>query len=175
MGPRRRARRVATGAPARPMPRVQLPRVNLDMLTRSEFWLNKVGVGLLLLGVAFLFKYSVDQGWLTPPLRVGFGLLIGAVLLERGLRFAETRPQFSQVLLGGGIGAFYITGFAAYQLLHVVPYVAAFGFMIAVTGLAFGLALRQNTPTLSLIGTIGGFATPFILIRSTRGGRPGGL
>jgi hypothetical protein len=155
--------------PPRPMPRVQLPRVNLDMLTRSEFWLNKVGVGLLLLGVAFLFKYSVDQGWLTAPLRVGFGLLIGAVLLERGLRFAETRPQFSQVLLGGGVGAFYITGFAAYQLLHVVPYAAAFGFMIAVTGLAFGLALRQNTPTLSLIGTIGGFATPFILYTAQPG------
>jgi hypothetical protein len=163
------------GAPRMPQPRqvpqlsLQVPKINLDMLKRSEFWLNKVGVGLLLLGVAFLFKYSVDQGWLTPALRVGFGLLIGAVLLERGLRFAERRPQFSQVLLGGSIGAFYITGFAAYQLLHLVPYAAAFGFMIAVTGLAFGLALRQNTPTLSLIGTIGGFATPFILYTDQRG------
>ena len=72
--------------------------------------------------------------------------------------------------MGGGIGAFYITGFAAYQLLHVIAtYVAALSFIIAVTGLAFGLALA-DAPTLSLIGTIGGFAAPAILYTDQRGG-----
>lgn len=32
-----------------------MPAVRFDALRSSEFWLNKVGIGLLLLGVAFLF------------------------------------------------------------------------------------------------------------------------
>jgi len=47
-------------------------RPRFDLIRDGEFWLNRSGIGLLLLGVAFLFKYSVDQGWLTPPVRVRF-------------------------------------------------------------------------------------------------------
>ena len=38
-----------------------------------QFWISRVGIGLLLAGVVYLFKYAVDQGWLTPPIRVAFG------------------------------------------------------------------------------------------------------
>lgn len=46
-----------TGGPLAWLPAVQ-PVLN------GEFWLSKVGIGLLLLGVAFLFKYSIEQGYL---------------------------------------------------------------------------------------------------------------
>lgn len=128
-----------------------------------EWWLNKVGVGLLLFGVAFLFKFSVDQGWLTPGVRVGIGLSIGVVLVLTGLRVYGERRAFSQVLLGGGVGTFYITGFAAFQLYGLVAYPVAVAFMVAVTLLAFTLALRQNGMALALIGGAGGFGTPFVL------------
>ena len=32
-------------------------------VSQGEFWLNKIGIALLLLGLGFLFKYSVDQAW----------------------------------------------------------------------------------------------------------------
>ena len=69
-------------------------------MRESEYWLNKIGIGLLLLGVVFLFKYSIDQGWITPAVRVGFGLAIGIILLAVGLRLHSSRRHFSQVLLG---------------------------------------------------------------------------
>ncbi len=128
-----------------------------------EWWLNKVGVGLLLFGVAFLFKFSVDQGWLTPGVRVGIGLLIGAVLVGIGLRVYGERRAFSQVLLGGGIGTFYITGFAAFQLYGLVSYPVAVAFMVSVTLLAFTFSIRQNGMALALVGAAGGFGTPFVL------------
>ena len=41
-------------------------------LSSGEWWLNKLGIGLLLFGVAFLFIYSVERGWIGPWTRVGF-------------------------------------------------------------------------------------------------------
>ena len=156
--------------------RFRLP-FDLGGLRSGEWWLNKVGIALLLFGVAFLFKFSWDQGWLqvllTPWVRVGLGLAIGGALVYLGLRVYEGRRAFGQVLLGGGIGVFYITGFAAFQVLRLLPYPVAFGFMVAVTLLAFVLSLRQNEASLSLIGTLGGFATPFVLY--TEAGPLGGL
>jgi len=130
----------------------------------KENWLYWIGIGLLLLGVIFLFNYSIEQGWLIPPIRSAFGLLLGGTLFWLGFtRFAgdKIRP----FLMGAGIGAFYITGFATFQLYSFLTYPVAFSFMIAVTILSFGTSIRQNSATLALIGTLGGLATPFMLYR----------
>ncbi|CAN5732907.1 hypothetical protein BH24ACT22_BH24ACT22_14150 [soil metagenome] len=134
-----------------------------------EWWLNKIGIGLLLFGVVFLFKFSVDQGWLIPEVRVGVGLALGATLVWLGLRVYEERRAFSQVMLGGGIGTFYITGFAAFQLYALVPYALAFVFLVVVTLLAFTLSVRQDDAALALIGAAGGFGTPFLLYDGSGG------
>ena len=106
-------------------------------VNREEFWLNRLGIGLLLLGVAFLFKYSIDQGWIVPEVRVAFGIALGIVLFVLGWRLQQQRAALSQILIGGSIGTFYITGFAAYQLFGFLTYSAAFVWMVAVTVLAF--------------------------------------
>ena len=141
--------------------------LDFDVLKRSEFWINKVGIGLLLLGLAFLFKYSLDQGWLAlvlvPPVRIAFGLVLGSVLLAFGLRMHSTRRHYSQVLMGGSVASYYVTGYASYELFHLAPYWLAFAFMVAVTLLAFALAIWQNESILSLIGTVGALATPIVL------------
>ncbi|NIS09515.1 MAG: DUF2339 domain-containing protein, partial [Candidatus Dadabacteria bacterium] len=82
----------------------------------SEFLLNKIGIGLLLLGIVFLFKFSIDKGWITPAIRVVFGLALGTGLLLTGFRTYGNRRHFSLVLLGGAIATFYICGFAAFNL-----------------------------------------------------------
>lgn len=135
-------------------------------MRRGEYWLNKVGIGLLLFGVAFGFKYSVDQGWLTPWIRVVSGLLLGGTLMGIGLHIRTRRRHFSQVLIGGAVATWYITGFSAFQLFGLVSYPVAFVFMIAVTALSLLLSLRQNEPVLALIGVLGGLGTPFLLYSS---------
>jgi uncharacterized membrane protein len=139
----------------------------------GEWWLNKVGIGLLLLGVAFLFVYSVERGWIGPWARVAVGAAIGASLIAVGLRVYQDRRAFSQVLLGGGIGALYITVFAAFQMYSLLPYPVAFSLMVAVTLLAVGFSLHQDGVALSLIGVLGGLGTPFLL--HTDAGTLGGL
>ena len=134
-----------------------------SLLLGSEDWLSKLGVGLLLFGVAFLFRYSIAAGWLTPVVRVLFGALLGGSLAGLGLRLRERRKRLSQILMGGSSATFYSTVFAAYQLYGLVAYPLAFGGMIAVTALTFLLAIREDDGVLAVVGAIGGLGTPFVL------------
>jgi uncharacterized membrane protein len=158
-------------SPTKPSPVSSQPsRKSFELpknMRTSEYWLNKIGIGLLLFGIAFLFKYSIDQGWLTPPVRVGFGVILGVGLVCAGLRISTDRIHFSQVLIGGGIATFYITGFAAFQVLTLISYPVAFTFMVSVTLLAFILSLKQNGVVLVLIGAMGGLGTPLLLYTGT--------
>ena len=136
------------------------PKSNVE---RSEAWLKIIGIVLLLLGVGFLFKYSIDQGWITEWVRVGAGMLTGCVLFGVGLRVMNKRDGFSQVMFGGGIAAWYISGFAAFQMYSLVSHPIAFAFMVAVTLLAFFLSIRRGREILAVVGVVGGLSTPFLL------------
>jgi len=139
----------------------------------GEYWLSRIGIGLLLLGLVFLFKYAIDQGWLTPAIRVAFGVALGILLIVLGLRARRQRPQFSPLFLGGGVASFYISGFAAFQLFHLVSHPQALGFMAGVTLLAWVLSIRERQAVLSVIGLVGGLGTPFLLY--TESGSMSGL
>lgn len=156
-----------------PPPRPSKPVFTIpEHMQKFEYWLNKVGIGLMLFAVVFLFKYSIDQGWLTPSVRVMFGLALGVAFIVLGLRLSKKRHHFALVLLGGGIATFYITGFAAFQILELVSHPASFGFMVGVTVLSFVLSLHQDDAILSIIGTLGGLGTPFLLYTG-QGNLPG--
>ena len=150
-------------SPPTPSQNVIPQRPSSTVVGNSESWLKIVGIGLLLFGVGFLFKFSVEQGWLTERVRIGFGLALGTGLLVTGIRLQADRRPFSQVLLGGGVATYYITGFAAYQLYALLAHPVAFAFMGAVTLFAFFLALRQQAAILSVVGAVGGLGTPFLL------------
>lgn len=138
-------------------------RRGLDWVRLGEDWLGRVGVLLLLLGLAFLYRYAVDRGWITPWLRVGFGALVGVALLALGLYRTRSRPLYSQVLLGGSVAVLYLTGWAAQALYGLVPWTVGMSWMATVTVLALALAERREHQVLAVIGAAGGLATPFLL------------
>lgn len=155
--------------PATPQPNQQsaTPKPNnhntFDDLFSGEFWFNKIGIALVLLALALLFKLAIDRGWVTPPIRVGLGLMMATSLLGVGIWLNAQRPKLATVLLGGALVSYYLTGFAAYQMYALIPHPIALAFMICITIGAFGLAMYQDDGMLAIIGTLGGLATPFLL------------
>ena len=135
----------------------------LDNLKRSEFWFNKIGIGLLLLGIGFLFKYSIDQGWLGPISRIAIGALLSIALLTIGIIFHESRKAFAEVLQGGGFAGLYLTIFAAFQWYELLPYSVAISLAALVSVGAGYLSLQQNRLSLSLIAVLGALTAPFLL------------
>jgi len=133
-----------------------------------RYWFRILGIGLLLLGTVFIFKYSHDESRTIMALRVAVGVAMGLGLIAIGYRMRHSEPHFGSVLSGGGIAIWYITGFAAFQLFDLVAVLPAFAFMTLVTLFAFALAIRQGVVALSVIGAIGGLGTPWLLYETDR-------
>jgi uncharacterized membrane protein len=163
-----RAGRVRPEAPPVVRPRSTRAPIGPSVWTRlvargPQFWISRIGIALVLLAVVFLFDYAIEKGWLTPPIRVAFGVALGVCLTAIGLRVQRAERWFSQLRCGGASATWYITGFAAFQLLHVVSYPVAFAFMVVVTAFTLWMGMRQDEPVLGVLGALGGFGTPFLL------------
>ena len=140
---------------------------DLGILSPGGTFLSRVGIVLLLLSVAFFFKYSIDQGWLTEWIRLALGVMAGIILVVLGFKGASKGEPLGTVLAGGGIATFFITGYVGHQWFELVSYPVAFGFLVAVSGLGIVLALRSGLQALAMVGLIGALATPLLLTAPT--------
>lgn len=138
---------------------------------RPENWVDKIGIALLLVGLAFLYRWTVEHGLLTPVIRVGFGLAVGVGLGIAGWKIRQDRHRLSQIMLGAASVAFYITLYSAHYFYELLPYAVAFGAMTAVVVATFIVANAERDPALAVVAAIGGFATPLLL--SSDGNIPG--
>ena len=161
--------------PPPPPPPSRAPRQPFD-------WESLVGVKLfswiagiaLVLAAIFFFKYSVEHGWLRPAIRAAIGLITGtALIVICELRVSRGYKTTANALHGAGIAILYATLFATYALWHLAPAAVVFGAMLIVTAIAVALSIRRDSIFISLLGLLGGFATPALL--STGENRPIGL
>jgi hypothetical protein len=120
-------------------------------------------VTFVLLSLGFLLKYSFDQGWITPLLRLWGGAVVATILLIVGLRIRTARRLYSQILLGGAIAIYYLVAYAGHQFYGLIPFLGAVALTAAVTLLALVLADRQETDSLAVLGVSGGLLSPFLL------------
>jgi len=130
----------------------------------------KVGMLVLLAGVAALLKYASEQGWLQLPVELRLaGVAAAAVAgLVFGWRQRMAKPAFALALQGGAIGVLLLVVFAAFKLYGLMPAGAAFGLsVVLVAGLGV-LAVLQDSRTLAVLGILAGFLAPIWL--STGGG-----
>lgn len=121
--------------------------------------------GILFALTAILFlRYSIDHGWLKPPIRMAMGLAMGAGLLVlTELRVARRYAITANALGAAGIVALFSTLFAAHTLWHLLGPIPTFVLMVLVAAVAVGLSIRNNSLFIALLGLVGGFATPILL------------
>ncbi|MBL8260775.1 MAG: DUF2339 domain-containing protein [Xanthomonadaceae bacterium] len=125
----------------------------------------KIGMLVLLAGVASLLKYASDQGWVSVPMELRLGGIAAAAIA--GLVFAwrqrDTRRSFALSLQGGAIGVLMLVTFAAFKLYGFIEAGPAFAITILLVAGLGVLAVLQNALALAVFGLLAGFLAPIWL------------
>ena len=144
-------------APAAAPPRRIETHIGLTLI-------NRVGVVTLVLGIAFFFKWAVDNEWIGPAGRVMLGVIAGlAALAIADVLWRKGQHTFAQGGTAVGLGILYLAVYAAFAYYQLIPQALAFAFMVATTALAGVLALRYASVAMAMLGLIGGYLTPILL------------
>ena len=135
-------------------------------------WLVWLGGVTLALGGVFLVKYSVEQGWLGPLVRVLLGLLFGLALTVGGeaLRrrplqqaIAAIGPNYiPPALTAAGLAIAFVSLYAAFALYGLMNPLTAFVALAVLAAAAIALSLLQG-PFIALLGLVGGYLTPALV------------
>jgi uncharacterized membrane protein len=153
--------------PAPPLAAAPPVKPKTDLEKRiGQYWLNRIGIVAVLVGVSFFLKWAFDNGWIGPSGRVLIGIIAGIGLVLWSERFrAKGQVPFSYSLKAVGIGTLYLSFWAAAQFFSppLISVEMAFLAMLAVTAATIVLALTQNAELLVAFALIGGFSTPLLL------------
>src|SRR5688500_13800374 len=82
------------------------PKSDIEKII-GENLINKIGIAILIIGVAIGTKYSIDHELISPVTRMILGYLVGFGLLGVGLKLKKNYLNFSAVLVSGAIAIMY--------------------------------------------------------------------
>jgi uncharacterized membrane protein len=152
------------------VPAREKPGFDWEALVGVKLFSWIAGVALLL-GAIFFLRYSIDRGWLMPPVRMAIGIVVGILLLVLcEMKAAQKYRITANAVDASAIAILFSTFYAAHALWHLIGGAAAFAFLGLVTIVAVLLSIRRDSLFIALLGLIGGFATPALL--STGENRP---
>jgi uncharacterized membrane protein len=139
------------------------PRFDWESLVGVKLFSAIAGIALVLAAIFFL-RYSIDHGWLQPPVRVLIGIVVAVALLAVcEMKAARRYPVTANALDAAAIAILFSTFFAAHALWALIPGIVAFGLLAIVTALAVLLSIRRESLFIAVLGLLGGFSTPALL------------
>lgn len=132
------------------------------------------GIVLALAGV-LLFKYSIEQGLISPAVRVIGATIVGlaCIVAAQLPRWRENYESTANALAGAGVVVLYAAFWAAKALYGFIGMPVAFTLMSLVTASCCLLSIRHDSKFIALLGLVGGFLTPLMI--SSGSDRPLGL
>lgn len=134
-----------------------------------EAWLEGrmlavVGGIALLLGAIFFLSLAFSRGWITEPMRVLIGLVVGAGLLALGeLAFSKLRGLLGPVLVAVGIAMVSVALLAATRLYGLVPVEVGLAGSLLAAIAAAAIAIRHDSELVGAFGLIAVLAAPPVL------------
>lgn len=129
----------------------------------GENLINKIGILILILGLAIGTKYSIEHDLISPVARIILAYLIGLGLLGVGFKLKRKYTNYSAVLVSGATASLYFITYFAYNFYGLIPQFIAFGLMVMITGFTIFTALSYDKQIIGLLGFVGAYGVPFLL------------
>jgi uncharacterized membrane protein len=121
-----------------------------------------LGGAALALAALFLVRYAIDQGYLSPAVRVILAAVFGAGLIGLADWLRSRDARVAQALAAAGVASLFGTLLASVALYDMIPRFFAGALAMALTAIAIGLALRHG-PFVAALGFVGGVLSPIFL------------
>ena len=167
----------SVAAPAReplPPPRPRAPAEpgwDAVLIDKVKRWFTegnvpvKIGVLVLLFGVAAALRLAVANGYLMLPIEARLAIISVFALLGLGLGWREriAKPAFALSLQGGALGVLLLVVFAAFRLYGLLPAGMALGLVVVLVAGAALLAVLQDAMALAVLGFLGGYLAPVLI------------
>lgn len=125
--------------------------------------ISKIGILLLLIGLAYFVNYAIEKNLIPPLLRILLAYVAGAILIVLSYRLRSKYKTYSALLFGGGTATFYLSTFIGYAYLEVLPYAFAFAVMILTSVFVIIQAVVHDEEIIGIVGLVGAYAVPLFL------------
>jgi uncharacterized membrane protein len=140
---------------------VRKPRLDFEAMLGTN-WLAKIGVAILVLGIAFFLAWQLRE--LGPAGKIVVGTVVSALLLGAGI-WGERSQRYvipARAALAGGWALLFFTAYAAHHIaaarvIHSPP--AGFIVMLAVVAAMVAHTLRFKSPVVTGLAFSIAFAT----------------
>ena len=125
--------------------------------------LNKIGIIILVLGISYGVKYSIDHNLINPITRIILGYMAGLAMILVAFKLKANYKTFSAVILSGGMASMYFITYAAYDFYALLPQALAFAMMVLFTAFTVYASLQYDQKVIAIIGLVGAYGVPFLL------------
>jgi hypothetical protein len=129
----------------------------------GENLISKIGILIIMVGVAIGGKYAIDNQLISPAARIIIGTLIGLGLQGFALKLKKNYEKFSAVLSSGSMAILYFMVYFAYDFYALIPMPVAFTLMVVVTAYTIHSALNYDKEIIAVLGQVGAYVIPFLL------------
>jgi uncharacterized membrane protein len=165
---------VTVPAPAARAPRPERPPVDWGKVAERLFtartlaWAGGVATAL---GIALLFVMAASRGWVTPPMRVGLGVLVSLVMLAAALELDRRRWRADAILAaaGAGVAGLYASLWAAASVYGFFGAPVASPLAALIAALAVAVAIRIRREPLAVFGISAAMVAPVLIDRDVTG------
>ncbi len=159
--------------PPQPPPQPRKPAASSTPIDFEKLiggrWYAVAGGLVVIIGVAMFFQYAWRQGWLQripAGVKCGAGAVFGAILLAAAEFLRRRVNAWAAVgLNAAGLGAIYVSAWAAWARFDLVPPPAAFVMLAACAALGVFIGARAKLAAVSIISLIGAYLAPFLIDR----------
>ncbi|MDQ6788061.1 MAG: DUF2339 domain-containing protein, partial [Acidobacteriota bacterium] len=129
----------------------------------GENLISKIGIVILILGVAIGAKYAIDNDLISALTRIILGYAFGFGLLGFAVKLKPKYLNFSAVLMSGAMAIMYFITYFAYSLYQLFSQPSAFVLMLIFTAFTVVAAINYSRQVIAHIGLVGAYAVPFLL------------